>query len=385
MNVAIIGAGPAGLFLGILLKQQLSSAVVRVYEQNPADATFGFGVVLADTGLASLHAVAPAVCDDLISAMRFNHRHTIATRDFPITFQRPGQGGGAIPRIALLAILQKHAQALGIQVAYSQRIVDFDSLDADLIVGADGVNSLVRESRPEQFGTTRHNLSNHFAWYGVGKAFPNPSLVFRAYQGGYFVAHYYPYSETMSTFVAECDDGTWCKFNMASKTDQERQALFEQVFEPELDGQPLVANNSSWRQFPVIRAANWHAGNRVLVGDALNSAHFSIGSGTRIAMEDSVALAKALVQSPGDLDAALELYVRTRKPEKDKLIHASEASCNWYEDIGKWMDTYGPYEFVLQFMMRTGRVDVARLRDQYPELVQKFEEEGLLDLRQPAS
>src|SRR5690606_16508609 len=139
------------------------------------------------------------------------------------------------------------------------------------------------------FGTSCYHLSNHFAWYGVEKPFPNPALVFRQYQGGYFVAHYYPYSDTMSTFVAECDHRTWQELGMEAMSNEQRVALFETVFAPELDGFGLVSNNSNWRQFPVIRNRNWYVGNQVLIGDALSSAHFSIGSGTRIAMEDAVA------------------------------------------------------------------------------------------------
>jgi 2-polyprenyl-6-methoxyphenol hydroxylase-like FAD-dependent oxidoreductase len=377
MKIAIMGAGPSGLFLAILLKQGLKSVDIQVYEQNPRDATFGFGVVLADTGLANLQAAAPDVCRKLIGAMRFSDKHTVSTRDHPVVIQRPGQGGGAIPRIALLSILQEQAEALGIEVAYDTRCTDYDRLDADLIVGADGVNSNLREAHGTAFGASRYYLSNHFAWYGVGKAFPNPALVFRKYRGGYFVAHYYPYSESMSTFVAECDHRSWQELGMEAMSEDARKSLFEEVYAPELDGHALISNNSSWRQFPVVRAENWYADNKVLVGDALNSAHFSIGSGTRIAMEDSIALAHALQACTTDLPAALQRYVRSRKPQKQKLIRASEASFNWYENVRNWMDAYTPYEFVLSFMTRTGRVDAARLRKQYPELVRQFAEAGI--------
>ena len=378
MKIKIIGGGPSGLFLAILLKKRQPDIQVDVFEQNPADATFGFGVVLADTGLSKLRAAAPDVCDDLVKAMRFNDRHTIVSHDTPITMRRPGVGGGAIPRISLLEILQKHAEAAGIHVVYEQRLTDFDNLDADLVVGADGVNSQVRESDPEGFRTERHNLKNHFSWYGVEKAFINPALVFRIHEGGYFVAHYYPYSDTMSTFVAECDHQTWVDFGMEDMDALQRQNLFEKVFAPELGGYGLISNNSQWRQFPVIRATHWYTGNRVLIGDALNSAHFSIGSGTRIAMEDAIALAQAIGDHPGDVPAALAQYVARRQPQKQKLIGASEASFNWYENMREWMSTTTPQEFVFRFMTRTGRVDITRLREQYPDLVEGFEKAGLI-------
>ncbi len=377
MKAAIIGGGPSGLFLAILLKRHQPDAAITVYEQNPAGATFGFGVVMADKGLDRLRDAEPAVFDALAGAMRFSDRQVIVTNETPITVQRPGSGG-AIPRIELLRILGDHARRLGVDLRYEQRIEDFQALDADVVVGADGINSRVRDSAEAEFDVQRHSLRNHFAWYGVEKAFPYPSLVFRKHGAGYFVAHYYPYSATMSTFVAECDHRSWQDLGMEAMSADERQRLFEEVFAPELDGHALVSNHSSWRQFPVIRARNWHVGKRVLIGDALSSAHFSIGSGTRIAMEDAIALADALNASPGDIPRALDNYCRKRQPQKQKLIGASEASFNWYERMRDWMDAYGPQEFVFRFMTRTGRVDIGRLREQYPALVREFEAAGLI-------
>ena len=377
-TVTIVGGGPSGLFLAILLRQRLPSVRVDVIEQNPADATFGFGVVLADTGLSRLRQADPAVCADLEAAMVFNGGQTIILGDTPIQVQRPGKGGGAIPRIRLLEILQDHARRHGVNVRFDARVEDIDALQADLIVGADGVNSRVRATNEAGFGTTVSQLTNHFAWFGVGRAFPEPALVFRPWRGGYFVAHYYPYSATMSTFVAECDHRTWEDLGMQAMTPEARQALFEAVFAPELQGDPLISNHSQWRQFPVIRNAHWHVDNRVLIGDALTSAHFSIGSGTRIAMEDAVALADALALHPNDVPAALAAYEATRGPEKAKLIDASCASYTWYEDIRTWMQRYTPHAFVYHFMTRTGRVDLERLKRQFPELVAQFAAAGAL-------
>jgi 2-polyprenyl-6-methoxyphenol hydroxylase-like FAD-dependent oxidoreductase len=378
MKVAIVGGGPSGLFLAILLKKRLSDVTVDVYEQNPKDATFGFGVVMADTGLNRISQADPEISSELMSAMHFNDRQTIISSETPVVVTKPGQGGGAIPRIKLLSILGNNAAKLGIDVRYNCHIDDVTNIQADIIVGADGVNSLVRSKDEPAFGTTRHSLSNHFAWFGTEKVFANPALVFRRYKGGYFVAHYYPYSDSMSTFVAECDHQTWTDLDMENMSAEQRQRLFETVFIGELDGFPLISNNSSWRQFPVIRNKNWYSNNKVLIGDALSSAHFSIGSGTRIAMEDAIALADAICENPSDVNAAFAAYVSRRGPEKDKLITASEKSFTWYEHIREWMDTYSPYEFVYRFMTRTGRVDRERLLRHYPELMRKIEEAGVM-------
>jgi 2-polyprenyl-6-methoxyphenol hydroxylase-like FAD-dependent oxidoreductase len=182
----------------------------------------------------------------------------------------------------------------------------------------------------------------------------------------------------MSTFVAECDDATWHRCGLDAMDDDGRQELFETIFAKELEGLPLLSNNSNWRQFPVIRNANWHCGGRyALIGDALASAHFSIGSGTRIAMTDSIALAEALLALPDDPPAALRRYQEAHAPQKAKLIDASEKSFDWYERIAEWMERYSPEEFVYRFMTRTGRIDDARLRQAFPELMQRIEAAGV--------
>ncbi|MGC3985612.1 MAG: FAD-dependent monooxygenase [Pseudorhodoferax sp.] len=379
MKIAIIGAGPSGLYLSILVKRRCPDWQISIIEQNQADSTFGFGVVLADSGLARLQAADAATYEAMVARMTFTTHQIITTKETPITVKRPDSGGGAIARIDLLHVLQKAALDLGVDIRFGTRIEHPDELarwglaDADIVVGADGINSTLRNAREQAFGTTRSFLTNHFAWFGVGKAFPTAALVFRQYEGGAFVAHYYPYSATNSTFVAECDHATWERLGMEAMTAEQREALFEKVFAPELDGHPLISNNSNWRQFPVIRNAHWFAGNAVLIGDAETSAHFSIGSGTRIAMEDAIALAEALVQGGDDPSVPpverLKHFAETRGPAKRKLISASEKSYRWYEDIAQWMERYTPYDFVHAFMTRTGRVSDERLAAAYPELM----------------
>jgi len=378
MKAAIVGGGPSGLFLAILLRKRLPQLALTVYEQNARDATYGFGVGLAEGGLARLEAADPAVTADISAALRYFHEQVINTRDTPVSVRMPGPGAGTLPRIALLSILRNHAAELDIDVRYEVRLSGLAALDADIVVGADGVNSVVRESMSESFGTSHRVLSNHFGWFGTSKVFTTAALVFRKYAGGYFVAHYYPYSDSMSTFVAECDDRTWQELQLEKLPLDERKALFEKIFAPELEGHALISNNTTWRQFDVIRNQRWSSGRTVLIGDALSSAHPSIGSGTRIAMEDAIALADAMAAHPQDVAAALAAYEAQRRPEKEKLIGASEISAMWYEDFRHWMDRYLPHEFIYRFMTRTGRINPDRLRAQFPELMRKIEASGEL-------
>ncbi|MGH6624990.1 MAG: FAD-dependent monooxygenase [Burkholderiaceae bacterium] len=380
MKITVVGAGPAGLYLSILVKKRYPDWTMDVVEQNAPDSTFGFGVVLADTGLTRLQAADGATYRELVAKMTFTTHQVITQGETPVAIKRPNAGGGAIARIDLLNVLQKAASDAGVNIRYGVRLDHPDQLqnigNADIVVGADGVNSVVRTADEEAFGTTRTFLTNHFAWFGVGKAFPTAALVFRNYKGGAFVAHYYPYSTTNSTLVAECDHPTWERFGMAQLDAEARQQLFETVFAKELDGHRLISNNSVWRQFPVIRNARSVHGKTVLLGDAETSAHFSIGSGTRIAMDDAMALADALT-ADGDNEAItatqrLQRFAEVRGPEKAKLISASQKSYLWYENIAEWMQRYTTLEFVYAFMTRTGRVSDERLASGYPELFRQI-------------
>jgi 2-polyprenyl-6-methoxyphenol hydroxylase-like FAD-dependent oxidoreductase len=264
--------------------------------------------------------------------------------------------------------LQERCEQVGVRVAYDYRIEDPAALDADLIVGADGVNSALRRHYADQFGTTRWTLGNRLAWYGTEQHFHHPLLSFKTTAHGYFWAAAYAYTERMGTFVAECDADTWTRSGFGGMSDDERQAFTEALFAEELGGNRLISNKSQWHSLPVIRNRAWSVGHRVLIGDALHSAHPTIGSGTRIAMEDSIALVDALGAEP-DILRALAEFRRAREPQKQKLVSAAEKSFMWYETIAEKLDSLEPAPLVFDFMTRTGRIDEVRLFAEFPQFM----------------
>ena len=234
------------------------------------------------------------------------------------------------------------------------------------------MNSLVRRLNERDFGTKSYALTNHFAWYGVGRAMRPGSLVFRATPVGRFVAHYYPYTHTMSTFVTECDAATWQATGLAGMSDNERRAYMEKVFAPELMGYPLIENRSVWRNFPVITNKVWSVGRVVLIGDALMSAHFSIGSGTRLAMDDATTLCEA-IQQTADVPSALARFDQIRRPWRERFGIAAEKSFTWYERLAGIM-AQEPIDFVYDFLTRTERVDDARLAQYAPNFFKLYQD-----------
>ena len=368
MKFIVVGGGPSGLYFALLAKKRFPKRDVEVLEQNPKSATYGFGIVLADRGLSRLQE-ADAESYNAIVAASFVSRHRVIAHRGQSVFVEGRGYGGAISRLRLLNILQDRCEALGVQVKYDHRIEDTSALDADLVVGADGVNSILRRSLGEKFGTTSWNLTNRLAWYGTEQHFPYPILSFKTTEHGSFWIAAYAYTERMSTFVAECDAISWEQSGFAQMTDDSRQAYIEDLFAEELGGKKLITNKSIWHSLPVTRNREWSVGRHVLIGDALHSAHPTIGSGTRIAMEDSIALADALVAEP-DIMKALSLFRLTRESAKQKLVLAAEKSFMWYEDVGEKLARLDPLPFVFDFMTRTGRINESRLTEEFPRFMQ---------------
>ena len=290
-----------------------------------------------------------------------------------------GIGFAAIGRLALLGLLRQRAQSVGVEPRYLNPVGDLaDFGNFDLIVGADGVNSLVRRSHSEDFGATVTHFNNRFAWFGTAQPFATLSQTFRRNQHGHFNAHHYRYAPGMSTFIVEVDEETFRRAGFDHMPQRDAQTICEQVFADVLGGHPLISNNSIWRQFPIVHNERWSHGPHVLIGDALHTAHFSIGSGTRLAMEDAIALDAALARHPKAIGDALADYEATRRPIVDKLVAAANASGAWYQDFAKHM-RLAPIDFAMSYLTRSGRIDRERMRALSPAFVRRYERERLTE------
>jgi 2-polyprenyl-6-methoxyphenol hydroxylase-like FAD-dependent oxidoreductase len=370
VRIAVIGGGPGGLYFAYLWKRRHPDAHIELLEQNLEGATWGFGVVFSEQALEFLRADDPETVDAITLRMESWKNITLNLRGQSVEID--GVGFSSIGRLELLTILQQRVRATGITARYDTVIESVEELIGyDLIVAADGLNSLVRRSFEEEFGASVSHSSNKFAWYGTTKRFATLSQTFVKTELGSFNAHHYRYAPAMSTFLVECDAATWQAYGFEHRTIEQSQAICEGVFANTLDGHRLVSNKSVWRNFPWIWNENWSSGNMVLIGDALHSAHFSIGSGTRLAIEDAIALTKAL-ETEADLPAGLARYQAERKPIVKKLVTAARTSADWYEHFSEHMKL-DLMDFAYSYITRSGRIDDARLRAMSPQFMARYE------------
>jgi 2-polyprenyl-6-methoxyphenol hydroxylase-like FAD-dependent oxidoreductase len=370
LRIAVIGGGPGGLYFAYLWKKRHPEAQVDLFEQNPAGVTWGFGVVFSEQALEFLRTDDPETVDAITPRMESWKNITLNLRGDSVEID--GVGFSSIGRLALLTLLQTRTHAVGVVQRFDTPIQSLDQLDGyDLIVAADGLNSLVRRSFEGDFGTSLSYSSNKFAWYGTTKRFETLSQTFVSTDRGAFNAHHYRYSPEMSTFLVECDRATWRAYGFANKTIDQSKAICEDVFAATLDGHGLVSNRSVWRNFPWIWNAHWSFGKMVLLGDALHTAHFSIGSGTRLAIEDAIALTKAL-EAEADIATGLARYEAERKPIVHKLVTAARTSADWYENFPEHMK-HDLMDFAYSYITRSGRIDTARLRAMSPTFMARYE------------
>jgi anthraniloyl-CoA monooxygenase len=370
MKIGIIGGGPAGLYFALLMKKRDPAHEIGIVEQNPPDSTYGWGVVFSGRALSFLEESDRDSYADIARSLEIWDEQAIVHKGQRIAI-RGGTFSG-LARIDLLRILQEHCRKRGVKIRFQTRVADAEIFsDCDLIVGADGVNSVARQKYREHFQPSLDARSNKYIWYGTHRRFDGLTLTFHENKDGVFVAHSYRNSKGSSTFIVECDASTWVKAGFESMSDAESRHYCEEVFKQDLGGHPLLPNKSIWINFVVVNNRRWSYKNIVLIGDALRTVHFSIGSGTRTALEDAIALDRAFAANE-DVEAALAEFERSRRPAGDRLLEVAHHSLIWYENFRDKMHL-DPIPFAYDYMMRGGKVDHEKLRQRDPEFVAGYE------------
>ncbi|MGO4570870.1 bifunctional salicylyl-CoA 5-hydroxylase/oxidoreductase [Microvirga sp. 2TAF3] len=366
MKTAIIGGGPAGLYFAILMKKQWPQMEVTVYERNRADETFGFGVVFSDATLDNFEKYDRPSYERI--TREFAYWDDIAIHFKGTEHRIGGNGFCGCSRRTLLLILQDRASELGVNLRYEVE-VDDESLfqDADLVVVADGINSRLRDRSAEHFQPEVDLRPNKFAWMGSTKPLDAFTFIFQETEWGPFIAHAYQYEANRSTWVFETDPDTFERAGLGEKSEAEAAALMEEIFGWFLGGHRILTNRSIWRNFPMIRNKRWVQGNKVLIGDAKATAHFSIGSGTKLAMEDAIALYEAFRRDP-TVSGALALYETGRREEVEKTQHAADVSLVWFEHLARFWG-FDPVQFAFGVMTRSKAITYDNLRLRAPDFV----------------
>ena len=371
MKIKIIGGGPAGMYFAILMKKADTTYDIKIYERNGPNDTFGWGVVFSGRTLSNLRAADEPSHAEITRNFEAWDNVEVVHRGEKISIR--GNSFSGIARLRLLKILQRRCEELGVEINFRTEVAEFDSLraDCDLVVGADGVNSLVRDAFKEIFQSDLSTRPNKYIWYGTNQLFHGLTLTFRETATGIFAAHSYKFDKTTSTFIVECDPRTWTQAGFAEMSEAETLRYLAAVFAPDLNGQALLSNNSKWLNFLLVKNAHWSFENVVLLGDALHTAHFSIGSGTKLAMEDAIALKESFDRTP-EVPAALRLFEETRRPIIEDYQVAAYDSMVWFEQARDYMHLT-PIELAYALMTRSGKVDDEALRRRDPEFVAAYE------------
>ncbi|GAA3677608.1 bifunctional salicylyl-CoA 5-hydroxylase/oxidoreductase [Arthrobacter ginkgonis] len=381
MKIAIVGGGPGGLYFAALMKQLDPAHQITLWERNAASDTFGFGVVFSDETLGGIGNADPVVAD-------YMSRRFARWADIDIHFKGEqltvgGQGFAAMSRKELLELLQRRTLELGVDVRFSTPAPPIEELEAgyDLVLAADGVNSQIRAKYAEDFRPNLDVRSNKYMWLGTDQVFEAFKFFVKETDAGTMQIHGYPFSDAGSTFIVEMHEDVWRRagFDATENTafppgvsDEAAVAKIREIFAAELGDSELLTNNSKWLNFTTVRNGSWRRGNVVLLGDAAHTAHFSIGSGTKLAMEDSLALA-ACLHEHADLDTALEAYETERRPVVESTQRAAQASLEWFESIGQYSDQ-DPVQFAFNLLTRSRRITQENLRLRDPEFARRVEE-----------
>lgn len=380
MHVAVVGGGPGGLFAATLIRRADPAAQVTVFERNRSDDTFGFGVVFSDRALAGIHEADPVLREALTEHGR--HWDAIEVRLKGERIRCGGNGMAAIARRTLLGLMQARAREVGARLRFATEVGLADLAGYDLVVAADGASSRLRTDLGADLGSTVETASAKFIWFGTDYLFDGLTFVHERGPDGVFAVHGYPISDPrsdpVSTFIVETDEATWRRAGLdefdvsqpPGTSDMITQGYLEKLFAEQIDGKRLLVNNSRWGNFRTRRTRHWHAQSPrpvALLGDAVHTAHFSVGSGTKMAMEDAVALAGALAAHPGDLGAALAAYERAAQPSVRKIQDSARPSLAWWEHFGRYHDAFEPWQFAYHFLSRS--ISDGRLARRDPDFV----------------
>jgi anthraniloyl-CoA monooxygenase len=360
MKITVIGGGPGGLYFSILTKKAMPHCQIDIYERNKPDDSFGFGVVFSDETLGEflkrdmksyeLIRSKFAYWDDIIIA-RDGESVTIA-----------GNGFCGCSRKTLLQLLQQRCVEEGVNLHFEQNVEDLSQFaDSDIILATDGISSAIRTKYQKEFGTKIELKKNRFVWLGSTKPLDAFTYFFRSTPHGTIVAHSYQYEEGMSTWIFECSDETWQKHGFEVTNEADTMAKIAEIFKDELDGHPLISNKSHWRQFPHVTNKNWYHNNIVLLGDAKATAHYSIGSGTKLAMDSAIGLSDAVIANPNDVQAAFAQYDKTRRNTVEMIQYAAIVSLDWFENMDRHMQ-HSFQQFAFGCMTRSKKVTYENLR-----------------------
>jgi anthraniloyl-CoA monooxygenase len=373
MNILCFGGGPASLYFAILMMKRDPAHRITVLERGPRDATWGFGVVFSDETLRGfLDADAPSY-KRIVE--EFAYWDKIETRIGGEAITSGGHGFCGMSRLTLLNILHDRCDELGVELKFNTDITDLAQLQAqdyDLVIAGDGLASMVREAWREEFGTTVDLRQNKFCWLATTAPVENFTFIFHKNQHGWWWAHAYRYQPGMATWIVECSEETWLAAGMDKASEDDTRRYCEELFAADLQGHPLVVNRSIWRTFPVIRNERLCYRNMVLLGDSGRSAHFSIGSGTKLAMEDAITLAACFDKCGADVPAALAEYQAVRKPEADRLQRTAVTSLSWFEHIDRYAAVQAPQQFTFNMMVRSKRVTYDNLRLRDPRYIEEL-------------
>src|SRR6266508_2455980 len=354
MRIGVLGGGPAGLYFALLAKRADPSHEVTVVERNAPDATFGWGVVFSEETLGALRdADHPSFVEISDAFARWSAIDVVYGGR---TVRSRGHVFSAIARKRLLEILQRRCRDVGVELAFHTDVPGLDAFaGSDLVVAADGVNSTARRLLAEQLRPTLDVHRSRYVWFGTDLVLDAFTFVFRATEHGMFQVHAYPFDAHTSTFIVECTEATWRRAGLEDAGEEESIAFCQELFAPELAGHELLSNRSLWTSFVTVRCTSWHHGDVVLLGDAAHTAHFTIGSGTKLAMEDAVALSGALQRHSGERLAAMTDYELERQPLVERFQEAARASATWFEDVRRY-DGFDPVQFAFNLLTRSGRI-----------------------------